>query len=72
MTLKPRSPALTTIAQQIGNSTLMCSGIDESGDDCDYPATHKVWIGKEEDSWVGICNTCTVRAEERKQRVAKL
>ena len=60
------------LADAIGPSTLMCSGILEDGDDCDYPARHKVWIGKLEDEWVGVCPDCAARAKGRGQRVEPL
>jgi hypothetical protein len=61
-----------TIAESIGRSRLMCSGILEDGDDCDNGATHKCWIGKAEDEWVGVCPSCAAVAMLREQRVENL
>jgi len=63
---------LKNLANALGPSTLMCSGILEDGDDCDNPATHKCWIGKAEDEWVGVCPNCAAQALLREQRVETL
>lgn len=63
---------LKNLADAIGPSTIMCSGILPDGDDCDTPATHQLWIGRDEDEWVEVCDSCAKIAQKNGRRVEKM